>query len=343
MYIDIITDLKIISNSLEENKLHFENILSSIQDIIYTLDVNQKHTGVYGKWLSQSNMTPEIFMGKSAEELLGIEAAKVHVEANKKALNGEFVVYEWSTISNGEESFFQTSVSPLLNTQGIIVGIVGIGRNITEQKKAQFQIEQNLQEKEILLKEVHHRIKNNIASIEGLIMLQSDSSENNEVQKAFQNLLGKIQSIRIIYEKLIFSKEYKQTSVKSYLEDLIQAVVQSFPEKKQLSCHTQIDDFSLDTKTLFPIGLITAELITNSIKHAFPNLHSGNISVKLQKSNNSISLSISDNGSPLKTDFHLNQTGFGLTLVDMLSKQLKGSLTISPNSPEKFRIVFPSP
>jgi PAS domain S-box-containing protein len=115
----------------------FRQLLYSVEDIIFTLDAQQRHTGVYGPWVAKNGLTPEFFLGKTAREILGEADAAVHEDANRRALAGEYVIYDWSTSSADGVQFYQTSLSPLRDATGAIMGLAGLGRNVTILKQAE--------------------------------------------------------------------------------------------------------------------------------------------------------------------------------------------------------------
>jgi diguanylate cyclase (GGDEF)-like protein/PAS domain S-box-containing protein len=125
---------------LRSSEERFRSLASSFNDIIYSLDTQQRHSGVYGNWVENIGLTPEFFLGKTSREIFGAEAALVHEEANQHALAGEPVTYEWSAPAAVGVSYYQTAVSPLRNSQGEIVGIVGVGRDISERRAAEENI-----------------------------------------------------------------------------------------------------------------------------------------------------------------------------------------------------------
>ncbi len=130
--------------ALEESEERFRNIMASMQETAYTLDREQRHTGVYGPWVEQMGVTPDFFLGKTTREILGADAnPEVHEEANAKALTGEFVVYEWSVTNDSGKFYFQTSLSPIKDSSGEVQGLVGIGRNITERKLAELEVKKS--------------------------------------------------------------------------------------------------------------------------------------------------------------------------------------------------------
>ncbi len=206
---------------------------------------------------------------------------------------------------------------------------------------AKEEIEHQLFAKEVLLKEVHHRIKNNFASIGSLISLQAQSTTTHEVQSALQDTIGRIKSIQILYEKLLLTDDYNVTSLKQYLDHLIDEIIGLFPESVEISIQKQIDDFQLDPKRLVPIGIIVNELLTNIMKYAFIERDSGLIEVRVKENQGNITLTIQDNGNGFPEGFDLDtQKGFGLMLVKILSKQLDGSFTIENNNGTRSFLKF---
>lgn len=133
------------TKELQDRETLFSNIMSSMQDIVFTLDRRQRHTGLYGKWLQKWGLIPERFLGKTVREVLGGENARVHEEANTKALRGEFVLYEWSNQDEYGEHYFQTSLSPILDKNNKVKGLVGIGRDITELKRIHKRLDKTLE------------------------------------------------------------------------------------------------------------------------------------------------------------------------------------------------------
>ncbi len=134
-----ITRYKQAEQKLRESEERFRSLIDSLDDVIYTLDTNQRHSGVFGKWVERSGLQPEFFLGKTARDLFGAEAALVHEQANQRALSGESVAYEWSAPSPNGMLYYQTVVSPLRDSKGNITGVVGVGRDITVRKRAEEQ------------------------------------------------------------------------------------------------------------------------------------------------------------------------------------------------------------
>lgn len=135
-----ITDRKNMEMALRESEERFRGIVSSMDDVIYTLDTDQRHTGVFGNWLEKSNLTETDFIGKTSSDIFGSEIGMVHDKPTRKALTGQNVVYEWEMANNNERTFYQTSLSPMYDPLGNIKGVVGLGRDITNIKKSEIEL-----------------------------------------------------------------------------------------------------------------------------------------------------------------------------------------------------------
>ncbi len=205
-------------------------------------------------------------------------------------------------------------------------------RLITELKQAETESKKQLQQKEIILKEAHHRIKNNMASIENLLDLQCETITSDEAIYAIREAISRLHSMRLLYDKLLLTADYKTTSVKAYLDSLIDEIISLFPIKIAVKVEKKISDFNIHPKLLFPLGIIVNELLSNSMKYAFTECKNCSVYIELFQDANKVTLLIKDNGVGLPSGFDINSTnGFGLMLVKLLSEQLNGSFEMSNN------------
>ena len=227
------------------------------------------------------------------------------------------------------------------NSQGRTVKTYGVNQDITERKHAEAEIKKQLAEKEVLLKEVHHRIKNNIASISGLISLRLQSINHPQAIAVLKDTNSRVDSMRILYDKLLLTEDYDDLSVKNYLDDLTETIVALFPGKAKVKLDRQIADFNLNAKRLFPLGIIINELLTNIMKYAFINRKIGRIEITLTLEKKHVRLTIQDNGVGLPAGFDIEQSkGFGLLLVKMLSQQLGGSFSMEKRKGTRCTLKF---
>lgn len=242
-------------------------------------------------------------------------------------------------LPDGSTRFIQSSIFIIKSEGEIFAG--GIIRDITEQKRIEDENRRLIQEKELLLKEVHHRIKNNIASIESLLVLRSNSINNPEALSLIQDSISRIQSMRILYENLLISENYTEMSSKAYFEKLINAIISIFPNNSNITIEKNISDFNISSKVIITTGIIVNELITNAMKYAFADRERGLLQITISRDLNNISIIIADNGIGLPAGFNMNEPkGFGFMLVGMLVKQIRGSIELQSEKGTRCKIEF---
>ncbi len=199
-----------------------------------------------------------------------------------------------------------------------------------------------VKQKELLIKETHHRIKNNFASIGAILQLKTNSTTNSEVLSVLNDTTGRVTSMQVLYENMLHTDDYNLTSVKDYLDNLVTYIVSLSPEDFNLTIKKQFTDFQLDSVRQISLGIIVNELLTNIFKYAFTGKDSGLIQITLEKKNRDVTLIIQDDGNGLPENFILEeQKGFGLMLIDSYSKQLDGSFTMVNNNGTKSILEFP--
>jgi len=216
-------------------------------------------------------------------------------------------------------------------------------KEIKLREKAEEKIKNQLVEKEIILKEVHHRIKNNFSSIVSLLSLQADSISNTEAFTILQEAIGRVNSMAILYEKMLITDDYQTSSVKEYLNNIIDDIDSLFAKDQNIIFKSEISNTQLNPKKLIPLGIILNELLTNIIKYAFIDRTSGLIEIMLNKNDYEITFIIQDNGNGLPEKFDMEkQTGFGLMLIKMLVEQLEGTFTIESKNGTRSILKFPN-
>ncbi|MBN1498848.1 MAG: PAS domain S-box protein [Spirochaetes bacterium] len=242
---------------------------------------------------------------------------------------------------NGDHGWMWVRCETVTDSEGKITGVWGAAQDITKRKMDEQQIKLLLSQKELLLKEVHHRIKNNITSIEALLLLQYASNNNAEIRTALSEAVSRVQSIRVLYDKLLINTDYQEISVKTYIESLVQSLTDIFEEKEKIKITTHISDFNLTSKKIMPVGIIINELLTNIFKYAFVGRECGEVLIKLLKAGNEAELTITDNGNGMDTgDKDEKPSGFGLTMVKMMTDQLQGSFNMQNNNGMKSILKF---
>lgn len=213
---------------------------------------------------------------------------------------------------------------------------------IINRKHAEEKITASLYEKEVLLQEIHHRVKNNMQIISSLLRLQSDNIDDVHYQQMFINSQNRINSMALVHEKLYQSNEFTNINFGEYLKDITNNLAQSY-YLSGVVLNIDTDDISLGINFAIPCGLIINELVTNSLKHAFPDGRSGEIKVGLHLNDkNMVELIVSDDGIGIPANLNLDDMPtLGLRLVKILAEnQLHGELEIIRNKGTEFHIRF---
>jgi PAS domain S-box-containing protein len=327
-----ITDRKKLEETLRDSeelfRLSFENAnigMSIVNLDGYFIQVNNQMCKIYG-------YTQEELERMNVNDIAHPEDVDISPKFIQQAKSGEIDQIQFEKRffhKQGHIVWGQVSSSLIRNFQGEPKYFISHLLDITEHKQMEEEIKHQLSEKEIILKETHHRIKNNFATIVNLLNLQSHSITNPEAQSILQDAIGRVNSMRVLYEKLLLTDDYRETSIKQYLMNLIDEIMQIFPGNADIKIEKQIDDFQLDPNRMVPVGIIVNELLTNIIKYAFQDRDSGLIVITVKETQGNITLTIHDNGRGLPEGFDIDDSGgFGLMLVMLLSQQLGGSFNI---------------
>ena len=261
-----------------------------------------------------------------------------------RALRGEQVIDEEILIVDhrGEPHAILVSCSPLI-TEGAVAGVVVVGRDITDRKRTEERFSASLREKEVLLKEVHHRVKNNLQVIASMLNLQAGSETDDHCRVALRDSQNRIRTLALIHEKLYSSGDLAEIPIKEYIRDLTSSLFRSLaPDVDSISLHLEIADVLLDINSAIPVALILNELISNSLEHAFPEGTEGEISITYKPlSASRFRLRVRDSGvgMPGELDFR-NTESLGLQLVCLLTKQLDGSIELDRADGTHFTIDF---
>jgi len=219
--------------------------------------------------------------------------------------------------------------------------MIGTIQDITERKKAAELVAKALNEKEILIKEIHHRVKNNLQMIQSLIHLQSQGLSDPDVQRLFDETCGRMATIALIHEQLYLAEDLARIDFKKYLESFMPKVIGNYGEGR-IAFSLETDSLLLSVNIAIPCALILNELVSNALKYAFPDSKKGLIKVALKKNTTEeIIMIVSDNGIGIPPHVNLNSTKtLGLELVQVLTKQLHGTLELCRLDGTKFMITF---
>jgi len=243
---------------------------------------------------------------------------------------------------DGSEFPVEIGLNPIETDEGMMVLAAIV--DISDRKQKEEKIHSALKEKEILLGEIHHRVKNNLQVISSLLELQSARVSDPIAFETLKDSQRRIRSMSLIHQLLFQSKDVVQVNFVSFLDDLVPSLMTSYsvdPEKISLSVGAV--DVCLPIGAAIPCGLIVNELMSNALKHAFPDGRQGEIHIDFtHQADKRVALSISDDGVGISGDLDIAQTEtLGLQLVSLLTDQLRGTLTIHRSDPTRFVVEFP--
>ena len=213
-------------------------------------------------------------------------------------------------------------------------------------EQIEFQTEElrnSLKEKEVLLREVHHRVKNNLQVITSLLNLQSFRVQEKETKALFQECRDRVNSMAMIHERLYQADDLTEIDLEKYLENISIELARSYnADRRKIQLNVNVESVKLGLDQAIPSGLIVNELVSNALKHAFPDRESGRIDISFAKKEASYTLSVADNGAGLPESFDMTQSSsLGMKLVYALTQKLKGTLTVDQQSNTCIRIAFP--
>jgi len=321
---------------LKESEAQYKRITAGITDYLYTVRIadgkatdtvhNEACVAVTGYSPGDFRNDPYLWYNMVVPE----DRDRVSANFSKIVAGTDLPQIELRiTCKDGTIKWISDTSIPHHDENGTLVSYDGVIKDITERKKAEEKLEGLLREKELVLKEVHHRIKNNMNTIHSLLTLQAATVSDAAAFAALEDAGSRIRSMMMLYDKLYQSADFNEIPLAQYLPSLIDEIISNFPNRKMVKIEKNIGDFPLDVKKLQPLGIIINELLTNIMKYAFTGKMEGHVAVSATCDGELVSIVIEDdgNGMPESVDFE-NSTGFGLVLVGGLTRQLGGTIRI---------------
>ncbi|EKQ51854.1 MAG: PAS domain S-box [Methanobacterium sp. Maddingley MBC34] len=340
-----VTERQKAEEALKESEEKYRALFESDPDYTillgwdgYLLDVNPAATQITG--LSKEELVGNHFMDLTIfpeEELSSHKEMFSHFINDKTIAPYESRIYDYEGKIRWIE-IKQTSIKK----DGEISYILLICSDITQRKKAENEIRDSLKEKEVLLQEIHHRVKNNMQIISSLLNLQKQYVDEEEAVNVLMESQNRVKSMAMIHEKLYQSHNLTSINISDYVKSLVKDLFSSYSTPaSQIKALIEIDDVKLNIETSVPCGLIISELVSNSLKYAFPSGREGEISLSLKSHGKRYELIISDNGIGFPEDIDFKNTeSLGLQLVNSLVGQIDGEIKLERSKGTMFKITF---
>ncbi|TKJ42430.1 hypothetical protein CEE37_01745 [candidate division LCP-89 bacterium B3_LCP] len=342
-----ITERKQADEELRESEIKYRSVVQTAGDAIIILDED--------KTILSWNRGAEQVFGFLEKEVIGKSIVMMlpenQIDEYKSGIEGVETTGESKLLSTGMEMMgvrkngveFPIDLSLSAWKVGDKAHLTMIVRDISERKKTEADIRSSLKEKDVLLEEVHHRVKNNLQVISSLLNLQAKRTDDGLSSEVIRQSQDRIKTIALVHEKLYQSKDFTQINWSDYINTLVRNLRYSYRENPEdITLQLEVQDFSGDIDTAIPCALIVNELVTNSLKHGFAEGEKGIIHVSLRVADQGvISLVVGDNGGGLPEGFDITKSqSLGLQLVQTLIEQMDGTLKLYREHGTEFNIEF---
>lgn len=339
-----VTRSKQAEEALRESEAKFHDLLENASDLIQSVKPDGAFIYVNRAWCKTLGYTEEEIQNLTIFDIIHADSQAHCMEIFQRVMSGETV--------DGIQAKFISKDGNVIDVEGnascrFIDGkpaaTRSIFRDITERKKQAAQIEASLAEKETLLKEIHHRVKNNLQIITSILNLQIRKTDDPTIIEALKDSQSRVRSMALVHEHLYKGKDFAHIDLGNYIQALAMGLFQSYEAAKQgIRFDLNIRDIYVDINTSVPLGLMCNELITNSLKYAFREKKDGKISITATEDPQALTFIVADNGTGMPEGITLeNQTSLGLRLVSLLTSQIKGTVVIDRTEGTKFVFTIP--
>ncbi len=346
-----ITFKKQAEGKIKDQAAKINSIFDSTAMLIWTLDTNFRITSYNANFakMLQKSFGIEIQIGKDFIEMLNpFIRHDLQVEFRNlygRAIDGKYVQFEGpAKKKNDQIIWMETFLNPIFKEDGAVTEISCMAHEITDKKIIEKQIRESLREKEILLQEVHHRVKNNLQVISSILNLQSSYVKDPNTLSILRESQNRIKSMSFIHESLYQTSDFSSIDFSDYILSLSKNLVHSYSINTGLvELDTEFEKVYLNLDQAIPCGLIVNELVSNALKYAFPDNRKGVLSMKINEVGSKIELIIKDDGVGVPKDFDFDHADtLGLQLVYTLIEQLDGEVAFhsKPNKGTEYLITF---
>ena len=327
----------------EESLHRYEFIANASHEFMTLINRSYVYEAANAAYCRAHGKERDQIVGQTVADVWGADIfSTVIKEYLDQCFAGSDVHYErWFDFGASGRRYIAVNYYPYRSQNGDITNAVVVSHDLTDRKQDEDAIHASLKEKEMLLKEIHHRVKNNLQVISSLLNLQSNSIESKETRELVRESQNRVRSMALIHEKLYQSESLAQVQFAEYLRNLTRDLFRSY-SAGGVGLKLQAEDIPLDVDTAIPCGLIVNELVSNALKYAFQGGRTGDLHISFLKiSRERCALTVTDNGVGLPADIDIkNPKTLGLQLVNMLVNQLHGTLDVVTDGGTTFMVTF---
>jgi len=328
---------------LEEQKA----LLSTIPAFVYFKDRNGNYIAANKAFSDKTGTSVDEIAGKTDYDFFQKAQADAHRAHDYEVMESgepQYDIEEPVIEADGGVVWTSTSKTPFFGSDGAVIGMAGMTLDITERKKAEDRIKAALKEKEVMLREIHHRVKNNLQVVSSLLNMQARNAKDKDTIEVLSEAGERIMTMSLIHSQLYEGSDLAEINMKEFVDRLLGQLLQSYQVgDTRIARVIRVDDYPLPISTAVPVGLIINELLSNALKHAFEGRGEGKIEVSLAASEGGkINLAVSDDGVGLPPGFDIDKSKtLGLRLVKILAEdQLQGTLEVTSDGGATFNIEF---
>ena len=336
------------TRQLQESEQRFRILLEDVQLVAVNLDEHGRIVFANKYFSSLTGWARDEVLGQNWHERMLPDGPKRETAQEYEAhlKSGTIPAEHDSEIvtRRGDRRLISWTITVTQDAEGANSGIWIIGGDITERKHTEQRLEASLLEKEVLLKEVYHRVKNNLQTVSSVLSLQAASIKDPAMREVFLENQHRVRSMALIHEKLYRSKTLANIDFREYLDGLATSLFRTYHLAGDVSLRVDVNDVTLDIDTSITCGLLINELLSNALKHAFPEGNSGEISISMRPINpQQYVLTFADTGVGLPPGFKFETSStLGMSLISNLVRQLDGRMEVRTAPGTCFEITFPS-
>jgi PAS domain S-box-containing protein len=323
---------------LQKSEKETRAIIEAMPDLIFKIDNNGVFVAFQGE-IEELVAEPQAFIGKHVAEVLPEDLAKRTLWGINEVLEKKSIVlFEYPLTVKDKTKYFEARFN-CIDENNVLVLV----RNITTKRLQEEELKESLKEKELLIREIHHRVKNNLQVITSLLNLQSGYITDPVAAEYFRESKNRVKAISLIHEKVYRSSDPLAIVFNEYVRDLISFLYNSYSGASRIKPVIEVGDYRFDIDTSISLGLIINELVSNVIKYGFPEGRKGFLRINLTKNESIYTLIMEDDGIGVPADFNIEDAEtLGFQLIVSLTGQIRGS--IDRKHQEKgtfFTITFP--